>query len=484
MNPIFELRQRVTPFFVAFLWLHVPVIAGLGFFFESWVWPTLGAAVLAGAVTVSWKLSGGEAATRYLVAVAQMGMVAIILYQFMGKAWQLDIHMYFFAALAMLAAFCDWRTIFVAAATVALHHLILNYALPVAIFPNGTDLGRVVLHAGIVILETVTLMWITAKLTSAFSEAAEAIERAKSAETESQELAEQQRETERRANEDRQQTLSELAEVFETDVGNLVDAVRARASQMNDHAETMSHVSTEARNRSDSTAERAEEVRGNTQTVASATEEMSSSISGIVEQVAHSSRITGDAVTRVEKTNETMQGLANAADKIGEVTSLISDIAEQTNLLALNATIEAARAGDAGKGFAVVASEVKNLASQTAKATEEITGQIMQMQHVTKDAVEAIQKIREAIAEINEVANSVSSSIDEQSGAVKEISSNTNRIADGTQQVTDEITQLSGAADKADETSKQTVDAAQELVQQIDQLKGEVMNFAKHVRTA
>ncbi|CAN0590435.1 unnamed protein product, partial [Ectocarpus sp. 12 AP-2014] len=164
---------------------------------------------------------------------------------------------------------------------------------------------------------------------------------------------------------------------------------------MNDHAETMSVVSTEARNRSESTSQRAEEVRGNTQTVASATEEMSSSISGIVDQVAHSSRITGDAVTRVEQTNETMQSLADAADKIGEVTSLISDIAEQTNLLALNATIEAARAGDAGKGFAVVASEVKNLANQTAKATEEITGQINQMQHVTKDAVDAIHKIRE-----------------------------------------------------------------------------------------
>ncbi len=484
MNPIHELRQRVTPFFVMFLWLHVPVIAGLGVIFGDWLWPSIGAAVLAGAATLSWKLSGGAAATRYLVAVAQMGMVAVILYQLMGDAWQVDVHMYFFAALAMLAVFCDWRTIFIAAATVALHHLVLNYALPLAIFPNGTDLARVILHAGIVILETVTLMWITAKLTGAFSEAADAIERAKAAETESQDLAEQQRETERRANEERQKTLAELAVVFEQDVGNMVDAVRARASQMNDHAETMSVVSTEARNRSESTSQRAEEVRGNTQTVASATEEMSSSISGIVDQVAHSSRITGDAVTRVEQTNETMQSLADAADKIGEVTSLISDIAEQTNLLALNATIEAARAGDAGKGFAVVASEVKNLANQTAKATEEITGQINQMQHVTKDAVDAIHKIRETIGEINEVASSVSASIDEQSSAVNEISSNTNRIADGTQLVTSEITELSGAADKADETSKQTADAAKELVQQIDQLKGEVMNFAKHVRAA
>ena len=353
-----------------------------------------------------------------------------------------------------------------------------------ALFPNGADLARVILHAGIVILETLTLMWITAKLTSAFSESAEAIERARAAETESQQLSDQQRDSERRANEDRQKTLSELAAVFEQDVGKLVDEVRARASQMNEHAQTMNLVANDARMRSDSTAQRAEEVRGNTQTVASATEEMSSSISGIVEQVAHSSRITGDAVSRVETTNETMQSLAQAADKIGEVTSLISDIAEQTNLLALNATIEAARAGDAGKGFAVVASEVKNLASQTAKATEEITGQINQMQHVTKDAVEAIQKIRETIAEINEVANSVSSSIDEQSGAVSEISSNTNRIADGTQLVTSEITELSGAADKADETSKQTVDSAKALVEQLDHLKGEVMNFAKHVRAA
>ena len=484
MNPIDELRQRVTPYFVAFLWLHVPIVAGLGALMGDWIWPSIGAALLAGAASVSWKVSGSVASTRYLIAVAQMGLVALILYQFMGDAWQIDVHMYFFAALAMLAAFCDWRTILAAAATVALHHLVLNYLLPTAVFPNGTDLARVILHAGIVILETATLMWITAKLTGAFNEASAAIERAQVAETEAQQLGEAQRETERRTYDEQQKTLAGLAAVFEKDVGNLVDAVRAKASEMNGHAETMNQVATEARTRSDSTTQRAEEVTDNTQAVASATEEMSSSISGIVDQVAHSSRITGDAVTRVEQTDETMQGLAQAADKIGEVTSLISDIAEQTNLLALNATIEAARAGDAGKGFAVVASEVKSLASQTAKATEEITGQITEMQHVTKDAVEAIQKIRETISEINEVANSVSSSIDEQSAAVGEISSNTNRIADGTQLVTSEIMELSGAADKADATSQQTVGAAKELLQQIDQLKGEVMNFAKHVRAA
>ncbi len=484
MNPIDDLRKRVTPYFVAFLWLHLPVIAGLGAVMGEWLWPSIGAALLAGAATLSWKISGSVAATRYLVAVAQMGMVALVLYQFMGDAWQIDIHMYFFAALAMLAAFCDWRTILAAAATVALHHLVLNYLLPLAVFPNGTDLARVILHAGIVILETATLMWITAKLTGAFTEASSAIERAQAAETEAQQMGEQQRETERRANEERQKTLTDLAAVFEKDVGNLVDAVRARACEMSGHAETMNQVAMDARARSDSTTQRAEEVTGNTQTVASATEEMSASIAGIVDQVAHSSRITGDAVTRVEQTDETMQGLAQAADKIGEVTSLISDIAEQTNLLALNATIEAARAGDAGKGFAVVASEVKNLASQTAKATEEITGQITGMQHVTRDAVEAIQKIRETISEINEVATSVSASIDEQSAAVGEISSNTNRIADGTQLVTSEIMELSGAADKADETSRQTAGEAKELLAQIEQLKGEVMNFAKHVRAA
>ncbi len=484
MNPIADIRKRVTPLFVMFLWAHVPVIAGIGALFGDWIMASVGAAALAGAATLSWRFMGDGSNTRFTIAAAQMGLVALILYLFKGHPWQIDIHMYFFATLAMLTALCDWRAILVGTATVAVHHLVLNFVMPAAVFPNGADFFRVVLHAGIVVIEAATLMWISFKLVNAFNEASQSVERARSAESEAQSLADKQNQMERQASEERIKTLTELADVFEQNVGNLVETVLASASRVNEQATSLSAASNQARSLSDSTSQQANEMTGNTQSVASATQEMSASIRDISEQVGHSSRITTDAVSRVEQTDGTMQGLAEAANKIGEVTSLISDIAEQTNLLALNATIEAARAGDAGKGFAVVASEVKNLATQTARATEEITGHITEMQSVTTEAVDAIGKIRETISEINELTMTVTNSVQEQSNAVAEVSNNTNRIAQGTEQVTQEIAELRGAADNADRASQDTLGTAGDLVDQIERLRSEVSNFAQTVRAA
>ncbi len=176
------------------------------------------------------------------------------------------------------------------------------------------------------------------------------------------------------------------------------------------------------------------------QTVAAAAEELSSSISEISRQVGQSAEIGRKAVDEARHTNDDVQGLADAAQKIGDVVSLITDIAGQTNLLALNATIEAARAGDAGKGFAVVASEVKSLATQTAKATEEIATQIAGMQEATTSAVEAIKRI----GEIDEIATSIASAVEQQGAATQEISRNAQQAAAGTQEVNGNIGGLDG----------------------------------------
>ncbi len=484
MNAIQEIRDRVMPFFIGFLWVHVPAILVIGLIFNNWVGPTLGAGLLCMAVTAAWKIGNDAASTRYLSAVAQMGVVAIILFQFAGHPWQIDVHMYFFAALAMLAVFCDWKTILVGAATVAIHHLLLNFVIPAAIFPDGAAFFRVVLHAGILIVETLTLMWITARLVSAFSDATVAIERATTAEDEAGRLSREQVELETRSAEESSRARVTIAEEFETKVGRLVEALFDRASEMEAQSQTLNQVANEARQRSDSTNRRAEEVTSNTQTVASATEEMSASTQEIVQQVSRSSDASNTAVQRVEETNATVLNLAEAAEKIGAVTGLISDIAEQTNLLALNATIEAARAGEAGKGFAVVAGEVKDLANQTAKATEEITVQVTQMQSVTSETVRAIGDIKETISEINEMSRAVSSSVNEQNEAVSEISRNTSLIADGARGVTDETNEMRDVADRADGAANTTASAAQDLVRQIEGLKTEVMDFAEHVRSA
>ncbi len=200
--------------------------------------------------------------------------------------------------------------------------------------------------------------------------------------------------------------------------------------------------------------------------------------------MAQSSRIAASAVSEADKANTMVQGLAEASQKIGAVVALITDIANQTNLLALNATIEAARAGEAGKGFAVVAAEVKNLANQTAKATEEIGSQISGVQDATKNAVDAIQTIGKTIGEINGITSTIAAAVEEQSAATKEIARNVEQASTGTQEVTSNITGVSQAANDTGSAASQVLASARDLAQQSDALKAVVNSFLVNVKAA
>ncbi|MBE0529667.1 MAG: HAMP domain-containing protein, partial [Rhodospirillales bacterium] len=244
---------------------------------------------------------------------------------------------------------------------------------------------------------------------------------------------EQKREQEARAA--RAKRIEDLCKAFDATSTEAVKSVASAATEMRSSSEAMSATAEEATRQASAVAAASEQASANVQTVASAAEELSSSISEISRQVTQASQIAAAAVSEAEQTNVKVQGLAQAANKIGEVVALITDIAEQTNLLALNATIEAARAGDAGKGFAVVASEVKNLANQTAKATDEIGAQIAGIQAATQEAVAAIDSITKTISKINEVNSGVASAVEEQGAATQEIARNVEQAAAGTQEV-------------------------------------------------
>jgi methyl-accepting chemotaxis protein len=274
----------------------------------------------------------------------------------------------------------------------------------------------------------------------------------------------------------------QMADEFEKKVRSVSQHVGEGARRMEELAATMRSSADETADRSDAVSAAAERAAVGVESVTSAADQLSSSIAAISQQVSDATTIAQAAVTEAQETNETMRGLADATSRIGEVVSLITDIANQTNLLALNATIEAARAGDAGKGFAVVANEVKNLASQTARATEDIGKQIQEVQTVSDRAVSAIGSISATISRIDEIAAGIAEAIREQGGATAEITRSVDQAAVGTQEVSTNITAVSGVARETEDSAAGVLDAARDLSQQSDILEREVEAFLKRMQ--
>jgi methyl-accepting chemotaxis protein len=304
---------------------------------------------------------------------------------------------------------------------------------------------------------------------------------------ERREAEEKRQEDERRRSEaesQRRREMHELAGNFEQSVGKIVEAVASAATEMRALAEQLVEAVQSTNSRASTVASASEEATTNVQTVASAAEELSASVQEISRQVQTSTKITTQAVDQAQKTNAQVEVLAQAADRIGEIVRMITDIAGQTNLLALNATIEAARAGEAGKGFAVVASEVKNLAAQTAKATEEIGSQISGIQGSTREAVEAIREIGSIINKVNEIATTIATAVEEQGAATGEIARNTQQAAQGTQQVSANIQNVTQVAAQTGQAADQVLQAAGDLSKQAEALQTDVRNFIEKVRAA
>jgi methyl-accepting chemotaxis protein len=297
-------------------------------------------------------------------------------------------------------------------------------------------------------------------------------------------LQEEARTARERSEAERRAMVTEMADRFEAGVGHIIQLVSAEAQQMQSAAQAMTAVADQTGAEATVAATASNDASGNVQTVATATEELSSSIQEIARQVARSSTASGQAATRIRDADAKISTLSETAQRIGEVIDLISGIANQTNLLALNATIEAARAGEVGKGFAVVASEVKNLATQTAKATHDIAAQIGAIQNETAEAMSEIRLVALVVEEVDGISSSVAAAVEEQTAATQEIARNVHQAAMKTEAASRSVADVSKAAINAERSAGEVLIAAGTLSTQAVALKGEIDRFLAGVRSA
>lgn len=480
-----RLHASASKGLIVFFWLNVALVLAIALIRGGEVLlPLLLAAGLAGASTASWKVSGNELSTRLLVAVAAVGMVSVVVFEMAGSPWQVDMHMYFFAVLAGLVAYCDFRVILAATIATALHHLSLNFLLPAAIYPGGGDLFRVVVHAVILVGEAGVLIWLAMTLNHLMIISARQlaeVEAARAAETRANaERASAKEEVERRA----AAATAALADGFERAIGQIVLQVASAASDMQGMSAAMNQAAAATTERAESVAAASSEASANVHTVASATHELSSSISEISEQVNRSTAVARKAADEAGRTTMIVEGLSAAGQKIGEVVTLIRNIASQTNLLALNATIEAARAGEHGKGFAVVASEVKALANQTSTATEDIAGQVQSIQAATAAAVSAIRTIDGTISEVNQISAMIAAAIEEQGAATSSIAANINQASQGTEEVNANIQGVTEASSSVGRAATTMMGASRDLAGLSERLREELARFLSSIRVA
>ena len=481
---LLQLRATAGRFFIAVLWLHLPVLLSIGIInHTSWPAALLIGAGVAGLASAVWFNDRQAALARHVIALALVTDVSLMVWLSAGEL-QPDVHMYYFTIYAALAAFCDWQVIVVAGGATALHHLGLNFILPYAVFRDGANLWRVILHAVIVITAAGVGIWLTQHLVQLFGASQRALDAMAAAGRHESELNAERLRLQSQGQAERRHAMLELAQGFEAKVKSVVDKVAEATRAMQQTSSGLATAAATNRSEAQEAAGALHEATANVQTVAHAVEGLAAAADEIGRQVAQSAGMSAKAVSEAARTDATVRGLTEAAQRIGEVVKLINDIASQTNLLALNATIEAARAGDAGKGFAVVAAEVKSLANQTALATDDIGAQITQIQSATREAVDAIRGIGGTIGEISQVSTAIASAVQEQGTATREITRNVQQAAAGATSVSRTVEAVSKTAIATGASADEMRAGTGRLADLAEVLRGEVARFLEQVRAA
>jgi methyl-accepting chemotaxis protein len=480
------------------LWLHLPATIIVG-----WMSHTTGlglplmAAALATLATLMLKLPKDLAPGRIATGVALVGSISTVVAASRGQAWQVDLHMYYFAALALLTIYCDWRVIVAAAAAVAVHHLLLNFLLPWAIYPGGADFGRVMLHAVILVVEAAVLVWLTRNMAAMLVKVDHSLDLAHAAEAKSaaaldeitltkshnEELAAQSAALAARVQEEQAQVVTGLADgLSQLAAGDLVQRLQQPFAEhyeqlrtdFNSALEKLQDAMTEVAGKTTAIEAGTAEISSASDDLARRTEQQAASLeqtAAALDEITSRVNKTADGSARARRAAEAAQSQASASDavvaraigamgqiegssrQIGQIIGVIDEIAFQTNLLALNAGVEAARAGDAGRGFAVVASEVRALAQRSAQAAKEIKtlireseGQVGDGAKMVAEAGEALTTIASQVTAINGVVGEIASACQEQAQGLAQVNTAIGHMDQATQQNAAMVEQSTAAA--------------------------------------
>ncbi len=477
MTSLETFQNTVAKALTALAVVHVPVLVAIAGALGRDAWSFgLAALVFAAAPVLLQWLRRPVAVIAFAIAIALVGQTSLLVFAFSGHPWQVEMHFYYFAVLAMLSGFCDWRILVMAAALISVHHLGLNTFLPDAVYPGGTDYFRVSAHAIPVVIETAMLIFIGYIIRRAFAAMDEARRSAEDSATELEKFAEQQtvnlEDTTRRAG-----RTDTLVDEFKSEMAEAVNILHAAAKSLQNNASSLGEATSRATEQAVTVAATCQQTSGKVNSAAQAGEELARTIAHVGENAAQSSRLAAEAVYEAERTSATIDEMAAVAQEIGKVTELITAIAGQTNLLALNATIEAARAGESGRGFAVVAQEVKALAAQTASATQEISSKITAMQSTTSRSVAAIGGISATIRELDRFSALIAAAVEQQAGAARQISGDVHAAASGSMHVNKTVGDIEAIARLTATEVLQIGAASTQIVKQTQRVQDRVASF-------